>query len=210
MSKMIQSSKSPVCKPQSPPSPKFIPNLNHVGSSSNFLDIFLIIYRHDSWFQRWPHPPSLQSGTLNVLQVPNEASQLNHNRSSSNFQDIFLIIYWYDSWFKRWPHTWSLQSGTLNVLQVPNEASQLNHDGSSSNFQDIFLIIYQHHLWCQRWPNPSSLQSGTINIIQSPIWSKTKFKPIFSWAKLVLKYNQFCFPHWDITQCPLPLHSSHF
>ena len=43
--------------------------LNHVWSSSNFQDIFFIIIQHDPWCQRWPHPSSLQSGTLNVLQA---------------------------------------------------------------------------------------------------------------------------------------------
>ena len=44
---------------------------NHARSSPNFQDIFPILYQHDLWCQRWPHPPSLQSGTLNVLQAPN-------------------------------------------------------------------------------------------------------------------------------------------
>ena len=93
MSKMTQFSKSPVRNPQRPPSPKFRPDLNHVGSSSNFQDIFLIIYQHNWWCQSWPNPPRLRSETINVLQVPNEARQLNLVGSSSNFQDIFLIIY---------------------------------------------------------------------------------------------------------------------
>ena len=93
-------------------------NLNHVRSSSNFQDIFLIIYWHDSWFQRWPHYPSLQSGTLNVLQVPNETSQLTHDGSSSNFQDIFLIIHQHHLWCQRWPHPSSLQSGNINNIQA--------------------------------------------------------------------------------------------
>ena len=42
---------------------------NHVWSWSNFQDIFLTIYQHDLWCQIWPHPPSLQSGTPNVLQA---------------------------------------------------------------------------------------------------------------------------------------------
>ena len=71
MSKMTPSSNSPVRNPPRPPSPKFSPDINHVGCSSNFQDIFLINYWHDLWYQRWPYPPSLQSGTLNVLHVPN-------------------------------------------------------------------------------------------------------------------------------------------
>ena len=45
--------------------------LNHIGSSTNFKDIFPIIQGHDLWYQRWPLPSILQSGFLNVLQVPN-------------------------------------------------------------------------------------------------------------------------------------------
>jgi hypothetical protein len=42
---------------------------NHVGSSSNFQDIFHIIYQHDLWSKDDHDPPSLQSGTINILQV---------------------------------------------------------------------------------------------------------------------------------------------
>ena len=35
------------------------------------LGIFSFIYCHDLWCQIWPYPSSLQSGALNVLQVPN-------------------------------------------------------------------------------------------------------------------------------------------
>ena len=45
--------------------------LKHVGSWSNFQVIFHLINQHDLWCQRWPYPPSLQSETLNVLQVRN-------------------------------------------------------------------------------------------------------------------------------------------
>ncbi len=41
---------------------------NHVGSPSNFQDIFQTIYQHDLILH---HPPSLQSGTLNVLHAQN-------------------------------------------------------------------------------------------------------------------------------------------
>ena len=88
-------------------------------STLNFQDIFLIIYWHDLWCQRWPHPPSLKSGTLSVLHVPNKASLLNHEWSSSNFQDILLIIYQHDLRCQRWHHPSSSQSGTINIFQAP-------------------------------------------------------------------------------------------
>ena len=48
MSKMTPSFKSPVRNPQCPPSPQLrLSQPNHVGSSSNFQDIFLTIYQHD-------------------------------------------------------------------------------------------------------------------------------------------------------------------
>ncbi len=70
--KITPSFKSPVRNPQRPPSPQLmLSRPNHVWSWSNFQDIFLIIYQHDLWCQRWPHPPSHQSGTPNVIQAPN-------------------------------------------------------------------------------------------------------------------------------------------
>ena len=39
-------------------------------STRNFQGIFLRVKKHHPWHQGWPCPPSLQSGTLNVLQVP--------------------------------------------------------------------------------------------------------------------------------------------
>ena len=54
MSKMTPSSKPQVKNSQCPSSPKLWSDLNHVGSSSNFQDIFLIICWHDLWCQRWP------------------------------------------------------------------------------------------------------------------------------------------------------------
>ena len=71
-SNVTPSSKSPIRNPQCPQSPQLmLLQPNHVGFSPNFQDIFKIIYQHDLWCQRWCHPTSLQSGTLNVLKVPN-------------------------------------------------------------------------------------------------------------------------------------------
>ena len=72
ISKMTPSSKPPIRNPQRPPSPQLmLPQPNHVGFPPNFQDIFKIIFQDDPWCQRWSHPPSLQSGTFNVLQAPN-------------------------------------------------------------------------------------------------------------------------------------------
>ena len=89
---------NPTPPPTHPPGGIIILCQNQLWSSSNFQCSFFQNYQHDIGCQRWLHPPSLQSGTLNVLQVPNETSQLTHDGSSSNFQDIFLIIYQHDLW----------------------------------------------------------------------------------------------------------------
>ena len=39
-------------------------------STQNFQGIFLGVKEHHLWCQEWPCSPCLQSGTLNVLQVP--------------------------------------------------------------------------------------------------------------------------------------------
>ena len=39
-------------------------------STQNFQGIFLGVKQHHPWHQWWPCPPSLRSGTLNILQVP--------------------------------------------------------------------------------------------------------------------------------------------
>ena len=86
--------------------------------SWNLVHKSRITYHDNPWCQEWPSPPSFQSGTFNVLQVPNGASRLNHDGSLSNFQDIFLIIYQHDLWWKDDPHPPSLQSGTVSILKA--------------------------------------------------------------------------------------------
>ena len=110
--------------------------LNNVGSSSNLQEIFPIIYWHNLWFQKWPIPSSLHSGSPNVLKFPDFCQQLNHVGSSPNFQEISTITQGHDLWFQRWPIPSSLKSGTHKVLQVPNEGQQLHHVRSWLNFQD--------------------------------------------------------------------------
>ncbi len=71
MSKMIPSFKSPVRNHHYPPSPLLIlSQSNHVWSWSNFQDMPFSNYQPDLRCQGWPHPSSLQSGTLNILQAP--------------------------------------------------------------------------------------------------------------------------------------------
>ena len=75
MSWMTLSSKSPVRNPQRPPStplldPPLPDTLLIKISTRNFQGIFLRVKKHHPWHHGWPFPPSLWSGTLNVLQVP--------------------------------------------------------------------------------------------------------------------------------------------
>ena len=67
MTSMNLSSKSPIRNPQQPPIPDML--LIKI-STQNFWGIFLTVKHHYPWLQGWLCPPILQSGTLNVYQVP--------------------------------------------------------------------------------------------------------------------------------------------
>ena len=95
---------------------------NEVKSSQNFQGKFLGVSQDDPICQGWPYPPSLQSGTINVIQVwtlrmwgPDtllimlESWKLAHNS---------IITYHDDPWCQGWLHPPSIQSGTINNLQV--------------------------------------------------------------------------------------------
>ena len=71
-SRMTLSSNSPVRNPQRPPRkrPPILDTLLIKISTRNFQGIFLRVDQGHPWCQEWPCPPSLWSGTLNVLQVP--------------------------------------------------------------------------------------------------------------------------------------------
>ena len=95
---------------------------NHVQSFSIFQDIFLIIYQHDLWGQIWPHPTSLQSGTLNVLQAPNLGflSQIMTNLDQTSRKGPSATNKILFDFQLTMTHTLSPQSGTFNVLKAPN------------------------------------------------------------------------------------------
>ena len=73
MSTMTQSSKYPVRNPQCPPSIDFKDEgvrdtLLTMLESWNLAHKSKITYHDDLWYQGWPYPPRLQSGTINILQ----------------------------------------------------------------------------------------------------------------------------------------------
>ena len=112
---------------------------------------------------RWCHPSSLQSGTFDILQVPNLCFLNQIMSDQSKFQ--------LPTWYMMSKMTPSLKSPVRSPQRPPSpqlKLSQPNPVQSWSNFQDRPLSNYQSDLWCQRWPHPSSLQSGTFNILQVP------------------------------------------
>ena len=76
--------------------------------------------KHDLGCPRSPLPPSLQSGTINILQVPNKVKSCAISIKLSGFlqYDLKHIL-----GCRRWPRPWSLQSGTINIFQVPNSVN---------------------------------------------------------------------------------------
>ena len=140
----------------------------------NFQGRFLRAKEHHSWRQEWPCHPCLQSGTLNVLQVPPfltpHSDTLLIEISTQNFQGIFLGVEEHHSWLQEWPCHPSHRSGTLNILQVTPFLTPLLDtlliEISTQNFQGIFLGVKKHHSWRQEWSSPPCLWSGTLNVLQ--------------------------------------------
>ena len=161
MPKMTPSFKSPIRNPQRPPSPQlmlFQPN--YVRSSSKFQDRPLSNYQPDIWCQRWPHPSSLQSGTLNILQAPilGFLSQIMTNLDQTfricplaTTNIIFEVQLKMTPSFK--PAVRKPQCPPSPQLRL----YQLNHVQSWSNLQDMPLSNYQHIFLFSTWHNHLSL-----------------------------------------------------
>ena len=81
-----------------------------------------ITYHEDSWCQGWPHPPSIQSGTITVLQVWTSRTGIHEvliiMLESWNLAHKSRITKHDNPWCQGWPFPPSLQSGTINILQV--------------------------------------------------------------------------------------------
>ena len=95
---------------------------NEVRSLWNFQDNFILVYQEDLRLQRWPHPPSLQSGTFNILNVWTSRTEVLGTLlimlESWNLAHMPRITYHDDPWCQGRPHPPSPQSGTINILQV--------------------------------------------------------------------------------------------
>ena len=125
-SKMTPSSKSPVRNLQCPPSMTWrwgVPDtLLFMLESRNLAHKSWITYCDYPWCQEWPHPPSIQSGTINVLQVWlwgwGVLDTLLFMLESWNLAHKSRITYHGDPWCQERPHLPSIQWGTINVFQV--------------------------------------------------------------------------------------------
>ena len=171
MSTMTPSSKYPVRNPQRPTSMDFEDRVidTHLIKleSRNLAHKSRITYHENPWCQEWPHPPSIQSGTLNILQVwtlrtggswhtSNQARELKFGTQVKNHIS--------------WLSMMSRMSGTINILQVHHGGcgvpDTLCFMVECLNLAHIMIITYQDDLWNQGWLHPPSPQSGTINILQ--------------------------------------------
>jgi len=136
-----------------------------------------ITYNDNPWCQKWRHPPSLQSGTLNVLQVWLRGwgvlDPLLFMLENWKLAHKSRITYNDDPWCQEWPHPPSIQSGTINILQVWLQGrgvlDTLLFMLESWNLAHKSSITYHDDPWCQELPHPPSIQSGTLNILQ--VWT---------------------------------------
>ncbi len=117
----------------------------------------MIIYQHDIWCQRWPHPSSLQSGTLNVLQAPNLffLSQI-----MTNLDQTFRICplattnIIFDVQLKITPSFKSPARNPQRPRSPQLRLSQRNQVQYWSKVQDRPLSSHQHSLWCSTQDDP--------------------------------------------------------
>jgi hypothetical protein len=81
-----------------------------------------ITYIDDPWCQEWPNPPSIQSGTINILKVwlrgQGVLDILLFMLESWNLSQKSRITFHDDPYCQEWPYPPIIQSGTFNILQV--------------------------------------------------------------------------------------------
>ena len=81
-----------------------------------------ITYHDDPWCQEWPHPPSIESGTINILQVwlrgRGVLDTLLFMLESWNLAQKSRITYHDNPWYQQWPYPPRPKSGTMSVLPL--------------------------------------------------------------------------------------------
>ena len=113
-----------------------------------------------------PFSPSIQSGTLNVLQVTHrwkaDFGTLLILLESRNLLQNLILSYQGDIWHPGWPLHPSPRSETAMSSKSPPL------DDKSWNSTYNLKIIHKDSVLNQLWPYPSCLQSGTIKLPQAP------------------------------------------
>ena len=166
MSRMTPSSEYPIRNIQHPPSMTL-----RTGSSwHSFIHARELKfgtqvknkYYNDPWFQEWPHPPSIQSGTFNVLQVwlrgQGVLDTLLFMLESWNLAHKSRITYNDNPWCQGWPYPPRHQSGTFSILQVClwgwGVLDTLLIMLECWNLAHKSRIKYNDDPWCKGWPYP--------------------------------------------------------
>ena len=134
-------------------------------STWNFHCIILKVKQHHPRHKGWQFPPSLQSGTINILQVPPFLTP--HSWHPSN-KDIIMKLSGYLSWVNHVNSlrmTLSTKSPIRNpsILQISTSLLDSSIPNillmsiSTRNFVGFFLTVKHYPPWFQEWPYPSSL-----------------------------------------------------
>ena len=175
---------------------------NEVRSLWNFQDNFILVYQADLRHQRWPHPPSLQSGTFNILQVWTSRTgvlgTLLIMLESWNLAHMSRITYHDDPWCQGRPHPPSPQSGTINVLQVWTLRMRVfwhtsNH-ARELKYMFLHIMIRSVHVYAYCVHVPLSIFFGTSLI---PTWGPYQ---VSSKSKLIWLRN------WGVSHFPSCVH----
>ena len=122
-------------------------------------------------------PPSIQSGTFNILQVwlggQGVLEKFCFLLESCNWAHKSRITYHEDPWCQAWPCPPSIKSGTFNVLQVWLQGrgilDTLLFMLESWSLAHKSKITYDEDPWFQVWQHPPSIQSGTIYVLH--VWT---------------------------------------
>ena len=136
-------------------------------STQNFQGIFLGPEYDYPWHQGWLCPSSLQSGTLNILQVEYKGPLLDTipiKISTQNFQGIFLGIK--KTWFIMSGLTLSSKSLLRNHQHPPSPPLLYKPSSWHTSNWDINIKFSGHLPWGEK---TSFITSGTILSSMTPV-----------------------------------------